>query len=53
MREIVYERNFSRFSRIFANSAKLNPREKSTGRQFVKLNPREILKKIPRENKST
>ena len=32
---------FSRFWQIFANSAKLNPREKSTGSQFVKLNPRE------------
>ena len=25
--------------------AKINPREKSTGNQFTKLNPREMLKK--------
>ena len=33
--------------------AKINPREKSTGSQFAKLNPSEMLKKITRENKST
>ena len=33
----------SQFSRMFAKFAKLNPREKSTGSQFVRLNPREIL----------
>ena len=32
---------------------KINPREKSTGSQFAKLNPREMLKKITSENKST
>ena len=42
----VKERNclgdkFLRFSRIFAKFAKLNPREKSTGSQFAKLNLRE------------
>ena len=31
---------FSRFSRIFAKFAKLNPRENFTGSQFAKLNPR-------------
>ena len=44
---------FSRFLRIFAKFAKLNSREKSTGSQFAKLNPREMLKETTRENKST
>ena len=35
----------SRFSRIFAKYAKLNPRKKSTGSQFAKLNPRKNKKK--------
>ena len=30
----------------------INPRKKSTGSQFAKLNPREMLKKMTRENKS-
>ena len=34
---------FSRFSRIFAKFAKLNPREKSTGSQLAKLNLREKI----------
>ena len=41
---------FSQFSRIFPKFAKLNPREKSTGNQFAKSNPRETLKKMTREN---
>ena len=32
---------------------KINLREKSTGSQFAKLNPRKMLKKMIRENKST
>ena len=31
---------FSQFLQIFTKFAKLNPHEKSTGSQFVKLNPR-------------
>ena len=34
---------FSRFLRIFAKFAKLNPREKSTCSQFAKLNSRDFL----------
>ena len=34
---------FSQFSRIFPKFAKLNPRKKSTGSQFVKLNPRVVF----------
>ena len=33
----------SQFSRIFALFARSNPREKSTGNQFAKLNPREKI----------
>ena len=32
---------------------KINPREKSTGSQFAKLNPHEMLKKRTRGDKST
>ena len=31
---------------------KINPREKPTGSQLAKSNPREMLKKMTRENKS-
>ena len=34
---------FSRFSRILAKFAKLNPREKSSENQFAKINPREFI----------
>ena len=34
---------FSRFSRIFAKFAKLNPREKSSENQFAKINSREFI----------
>ena len=33
---------FWRFSRILAQFAKLNPREKSSENQFAKINPREF-----------
>ena len=32
---------------------KINPREKSTGSQFMKLNPCKMLKIMTRKNKST
>ena len=38
---------------IKLRNAKINPREKSTGSQFTKLNPHEMLKKMTRKNKST
>ena len=31
---------------------KINPHEKSTGSQFAKLNPHEMLKKMTHESKS-
>ena len=33
--------------------AEMNPCKKSTGNQFAKLNPREMLKKMTHKNKST
>ena len=47
MTSYLKERNylwdkFSRFSRIMAKFAKLNPREKSSENQFAKINPREM-----------
>ena len=38
------QQKFLEFLQIFAKFAKLNPRKKSTGSQFAKLNPLELVK---------
>ena len=38
------QQNFLEFLQFFSKFAKLNPRKKSTGSQFAKLNPCESVK---------